>query len=117
MEDKITSIVTDDRIDEILHLNAAKEELIIILNYIIMDYKKFSMTDKILLQSQKLQKLALEECIENRYVFLFVPGVKNSMDIKSLKEVRYTYEPKEGKILKEKYRNGRKTESTEITYE
>ena len=51
MEDKITSIVTDDRIDEIFHLNATKEELIIILNYIIMDYKKFSMTDKILLQS------------------------------------------------------------------
>ncbi|CAD8101256.1 unnamed protein product [Paramecium sonneborni] len=117
MEDKITSIVSDDRIDEILHLKATKEELIIILNYIIMDYKKFSMTDKILLQSQKLQKLTLDECIQNRYVFLFLPGVKNSMDTQSQKEVRYTYEPKEGMILKEKYRNGRKTESTEVTYE
>ncbi|CAD8080093.1 unnamed protein product [Paramecium primaurelia] len=117
MEDKITSIITDDRIDEILHLNATKEELLVILNYIIMDYKKFQMTDKILLQSQKMQKLTLEECIANRFVYLFVPGVKNSMDSNSQKEVRYTYEPKDGKICKEKYRNGRKTESTEITFE
>lgn len=45
MEEKITSIVTDDRIDEIIHLNATKVELLVILNYIIMDYKKFLMTD------------------------------------------------------------------------
>lgn len=51
MEEKITSIVTDDRIDEILHCNATKDELIIILNYILMDYKKFAMTDKILLNN------------------------------------------------------------------
>lgn len=51
MEEKITSIVTDDRLDEILHCNATKDELIIILNYILMDYKKFAMTDKILLNN------------------------------------------------------------------
>lgn len=47
MEDKITSIITDDRMDEILHCKATKEELLIIMNYILMDYKKFAMTDKI----------------------------------------------------------------------
>lgn len=83
MEDNITSIVTDDRVDEVLHLKATNEELLLILNYIIMDYKKFSMTDKIMLQSQKMQKLSIEESLSNRYVFLFMPGQKNSMDSKS----------------------------------
>ena len=75
------------------------------------------MTDKIVFQSDKMQKLTLEECLDKRFVYLFVPGVKNSMDSTSKKEVRYTYEPKDGKVIKEKYRNGRKTESTELTFE
>lgn len=117
MEDNITAIVTDDRVDEVLHLKATNEELLLILNYILMDYKKNSMTDKLMLQSEKMQKLTVEESLSNRYVFLFLPGQKNSMDSKTQKEVRFTYEPKDQKVLVEKYRNGRKTESSDVSYE
>jgi len=50
MEEKITILVTDDRMDEVHHNTANKEDLLTILEYILMDYKKINMTDKILIQ-------------------------------------------------------------------
>lgn len=52
MEEKITALITDDRIDEVYHNTTSKDDLLKILEYILMDYKKINMTDKIMIQSQ-----------------------------------------------------------------
>ena len=52
MEEKVTTLVTDDRMDEVYHTTASKGDLMKILEYILMDYKKINMTDKIMIQGE-----------------------------------------------------------------